>query len=73
MSLQWPFTGTIRDFELLNWLEDKGHYKMTLSIDTNDDFVRITEGVLAPQNHSYCHVFMVHSKVRDHSQYTVSL
>ena len=41
--LQWPFTGTII-FELLNWLEDKGHYKMTLSIDTNDDFVRVTEG-----------------------------
>ena len=37
--LQWPFTGTII-IELLNWLEDKGHYKMTISIDTNDDFVR---------------------------------
>ena len=24
--LQWPFTGTII-IELLNWLEDKGHYK----------------------------------------------
>ena len=41
--LQWPFTGTII-IELLNWLEDKGHYKMTLSIDTNNDFVRVTEG-----------------------------
>ena len=30
-SLQWPFTGTII-IELLNWLEDKGHYKMTLPI-----------------------------------------
>ena len=30
--LQWPFTGTII-IELLNWLEDKGHYKKTLSID----------------------------------------
>ena len=41
--LQWPFTGTII-IELLNWLEDKGHYKRTLSIDTDDDFVRVTEG-----------------------------
>ena len=40
--LQWPFTGTII-FELLNWLEDKGHYKMTLSNDTNDGFVRVTK------------------------------
>ena len=42
-GLQWPFTGTII-IELLNWLEDKGHYKMTLSIDTNNDFVRVTKG-----------------------------
>ena len=41
--LQWPFTGTII-FELLNWLEDKEHYKRTLTIDTKDDFVRVTEG-----------------------------
>ena len=41
--LQWPFTGTII-FELLNWLEDKGHYKRTLPIDTNNDFVRVTKG-----------------------------
>ena len=41
--LQWPFTGTII-FELLNWLEDKGHYKMTLSIDTNNNFVKVTKG-----------------------------
>ena len=41
--LQWPFTGTII-IELLNWLKDKGHYKKTLSIDTNNDFVRVTKG-----------------------------
>ena len=41
--LQWPFTGTII-IELINWLEDKGHYKKTISIDTNNDFVRVTEG-----------------------------
>ena len=41
--LQWPFTGTII-IELLNWLDDKGHYKVALSIDTNNDFVRVTEG-----------------------------
>ena len=41
--LQWPFTDTII-IELLNWLEDKGHYKETIPIDTNNDFVRVTEG-----------------------------
>ena len=41
--LQWPFTGTII-IELLNWLGDKGHYKRSLSIDTNNNFVRVTEG-----------------------------
>ena len=42
--LQWPFTGTII-FELLNWLEDKEHYKKTLTIDTSKNFVRVTEGI----------------------------
>ena len=50
--LQWPFTGTII-IELLNWLEDKGHYKRTLSIDTDDDFVRVTEGVYGNGTYSY--------------------
>ena len=40
--LQWPFTGIII-IELLNWLEDKGHYKRTLSIGTNNNFFRVTE------------------------------
>ena len=40
--LQWPFIGTII-IELLNWLEDKGHYKKTVSIDKGNDFVRVTE------------------------------
>ena len=43
--LQWPFTGTII-IELLNWLEDKEHYKRKLTIDTNGGLhvVRVTEG-----------------------------
>ena len=41
--LQWPFTGTII-IELLNWLEDKEHHKRTFTIDTNNDFVRVTKG-----------------------------
>ena len=40
--LQWPFTGTII-IELLNWLEDKRHFKRRLAIDTNNNFVRVTE------------------------------
>ena len=38
--LQWPFTGTII-IELLNWLEDKEHYRKILTID---ELVRVTEG-----------------------------
>ena len=41
--LQWPFTGTII-IELLNWLEDKEHYKVIIPIDTNNNFVRVTKG-----------------------------
>ena len=41
--LQWSFTGTII-IELLNWLEDKEHYNKTLSISTNNEFVRVTKG-----------------------------
>ena len=58
--LQWPFTGTII-IELLNWLEDKRHYKRTLSIGTNDDFVRVTEGNFG-NTLGYSH-FILHSSL----------
>ena len=58
--LQWPFTGTII-IELLNWLEDKEHYKMALRIDTNDNFVRVTEGKFG-KNRGY-HQFISHSSL----------
>ena len=41
--LRWPLTGTII-IELLNWLEDKGHYKRTFAIATNNNIVRVTKG-----------------------------
>ena len=41
--LKWPFTGTII-IEVLNWLEDKRHFKQVLSIDPNDGIVRVTKG-----------------------------
>ena len=41
--LQWPFTGTII-IEILNWLEDKRHFKQVYSIDPNDDLFRVTKG-----------------------------
>ena len=41
--LQWPFTGTII-IEFLNWLEDKDHYKKTITIDANKNFDRVTKG-----------------------------
>ena len=39
-QLQWPFVGDI-EFMLLNWLEDKGHYRKTLSIEASDGLVRV--------------------------------
>ena len=41
--LQWPFTGTMT-IELINWLEDKRHHKITRSIGANNKFFRVTEG-----------------------------
>ena len=48
--LQWPFTGTII-IELLNWLEDKGHYKGTLSFGTNGN--RVTKGKYGNRTFGY--------------------
>ena len=58
--LQWPFTGTIM-FELLNWLEDKEHHKMTLTINTNNNFGRVTEGQYG--NHRGYGQFISHSSL----------
>ena len=58
--LQWPFTGTII-IELLNWLEDKGHHKKTLTIDTNNKFVRVTEGKFGNNYSNY--QFISHSSL----------
>ena len=44
-QLQWPFVGDI-DIMLLNWREDKGHFKKTLSITTSSGLVRVLEGVI---------------------------
>ena len=41
--LQWPFVGDI-EFVLLNWREDKRHYKKSVSIDRFDGLVRVLEG-----------------------------
>ena len=41
--LQWPFTGDII-IELLNWREDKEHYKETVTIVESHGFVQVTEG-----------------------------
>ena len=58
--LQWPFTGTII-IELLNWLEDKEHYKKEVTIDTTKDFVRVTKGEYG--NNAGYHQFISHSSL----------
>ena len=42
-SVQWPFTGEIT-IELINWVEDKRHYKKTLTINVDANFTRVTTG-----------------------------
>ena len=44
-QLQWPFVGDI-DIMLLNWREDKGHHKMTISINASSSFVRVLDGTI---------------------------
>ena len=52
--LQWPFNGTIT-IELLNWLENKQHFKKTISIRAD----RVTEEELG--NCAGYHLFISHS------------
>ena len=42
-QLQWPFECEVI-IELLNWREDKEHYKKTLTINKQSNFVRVTQG-----------------------------
>ena len=44
-QLQWPFVGDI-DIMLLNWREDNGHHKMTLSINAASGLIRVIDGVV---------------------------
>ena len=42
-QLKWPYVGKI-DVELLNWRENKGHHKITLSIDGSNGVARVKDG-----------------------------
>ena len=42
-QLQWPFVGDI-NIMLLNWREDKGHYKVNLPIDAASALNRVLQG-----------------------------
>ena len=64
--LQWPVTGKI-DIELINWADDKNHYKMTLSIDASKNFVRVTNGEFG--NSIGYQQFIPHSSLSHDSQY----
>ena len=41
-QLQWPFVGDI-NIMLLNWRENKGHFKKNISINAASDFVRVLD------------------------------
>ena len=60
-QLQWPFVGDI-DIMLLNWREDKGHYKKTLSITASSGLVRVLEGVIGISCWGYSQ-FVSHSSL----------
>ena len=65
--LKWPFTGTII-IKVLNWLEDKGHFKQVYSIDPNDGIARVTEGEYGKD---FCfYKFMSHTSLFDSSTNT---
>ena len=58
-QLQWPFDGDIV-FELVNWREDKGHYRKAMSIC---DLVKVTEGTATVGDYiGYSH-FISHSSL----------
>ena len=40
---KWPYTGTIV-ISLLNWLEDKEHYKTLITIEEKYNFAKVTDG-----------------------------
>ena len=42
-QLQWPFVGDV-DIMLLNWREDKGHYKKTIPVTASSGLVRVLAG-----------------------------
>ena len=59
-SLTWPFTGTVT-FELLNQLEDKNHYKRTVTFPTDSTASkRVVIGERASDGWGY-HKFISHS------------
>ena len=59
-QLQWPFVGDI-ELLLLNWQEDKGHFKKTFSINATSGLVRILEGMMG--NGLGYHQFISHSSL----------
>ena len=59
-QLEWPFVGKI-DIEILNWREDKGHHKMTMSIVDSNGFAKVKEGDFG-ESGGYVH-FITHSSL----------
>ncbi len=59
-SLSWPFPGTVT-IELLNQLEDKNHYKHTLTFPADDECSqRVVDGERAPKGYGW-HKFISHA------------
>ena len=59
-QLVWPFVGKI-NIEILNWKEDRGHHKKTLSIPASFGFIKITEGTFG--RGKGCRQFISHSSL----------
>ena len=68
-QLQWPFVGDI-DIMLLNWREDKGHHKRTLSFTAGSSgLIQVLEGLLGEAWGFF--QFISHSSLPfNHSTYT---
>ena len=60
-KLEWPFVGSIH-VELLNWRQDKGHYKKTVHFAAAFRLVKVSEAVMYGQGKGY-HQFIAHSSL----------
>ena len=57
-KLKWPYVGKV-SVDLLNWRENKGHHRMTLSVDVSNGVGRVKVALHRKQEAvNIIHIFM---------------